>query len=58
MRTDLPMSGCPRSGPSMVKDGLMSTSAAQADAFYNEALDSQTVWAIRDSSGFPAPEGV
>ena len=36
----------------------MSTSAAQADAFYNEALDSQTVWAIRDSSGFPAPEGV
>ena len=35
----------------------MSTSAAQADAFYREALESPTVWAIRDSVGFPAPEG-
>jgi hypothetical protein len=35
----------------------MSTSAAQADAFYTEALSHQTVWTIRDSRGFPAPEG-
>jgi hypothetical protein len=37
--------------------GRMSTSAAQAAAFYDEALTHQAVWTIRDSSGFPAPEG-
>lgn len=35
----------------------MSIAAAQADAFYREVLEHQTVWAIRDSAGFPAPEG-
>ena len=33
----------------------MSTSAAQASAFYTEALRDRTVWGIRDSGGFPAP---
>ena len=33
----------------------MTTSAAQADAFYREVLASCTVWAIEDSEGFPAP---
>ena len=35
----------------------MSTSAAPADAFYSEVVAHQTVWAIRDANGFPAPEG-
>jgi hypothetical protein len=35
----------------------VSTSAAQADAFYREALDHRTIWTIRDPAGFPAPEG-
>lgn len=34
----------------------MSIAAAQADAFYREVLEHQTVWAIRDTAGFPAPE--
>lgn len=34
----------------------MSISAAQADAFYREALQHETVWSIRDARGFPAPE--
>jgi len=33
----------------------MTTSAAQADAFYREVLANCTVWAIEDSEGFPAP---
>ncbi|WP_251151085.1 DUF2750 domain-containing protein [Cellulosimicrobium sp. Marseille-Q4280] len=33
----------------------MSTSAAHAAAFYEEALREQSVWTIRDSSGYPAP---
>ena len=41
----------------MGKDGMVSTSAAHADAFYAEALAHQTVWTIRDSGGLPAPEG-
>jgi len=35
----------------------MTTSAAQAEAFYEEALTHGSVWTIRDSNGFPAPEG-
>jgi hypothetical protein len=35
----------------------MSISAAQADAFYTEALHEGSVWGIKDSAGFPAPEG-
>ena len=35
---------------------VMSASAAQADAFYREALEHQLVWGIRDADGFPAPE--
>lgn len=35
----------------------MSTSGAQADAFYQEILRHGQVWAIRDSEGFPAPFG-
>lgn len=31
----------------------MSTAAAHADAFVSEALATNTVWAIRDASGFP-----
>ncbi|MFC5178184.1 DUF2750 domain-containing protein [Nocardioides taihuensis] len=34
----------------------MTVSAAQADAFYREALEHGTVWSVRDESGFPAPE--
>ncbi len=34
----------------------MSASAAQADAFYREALEHQVVWCIKDVEGFPAPE--
>lgn len=33
----------------------MSTSAAQAAAFYQEALREQAVWGVRDGGGFPAP---
>ena len=32
----------------------MTTSAAQADAFYREVLARYTVWSIEDSEGFPA----
>jgi hypothetical protein len=34
----------------------VSVSAAQADAFYGEAIEHSTVWAVRDADGFPAPE--
>lgn len=34
----------------------MSVSAAQADAFYREALAAEAVWTIRDAGGIPAPE--
>jgi hypothetical protein len=34
----------------------MSTSAAQADAFYKEAVEHEVVWGIKDDNGFPAPE--
>lgn len=33
----------------------MSTSAAQAEAFYREFVREGAVWAVRDSNGFPAP---
>lgn len=33
----------------------MSTSAAQAAAFYDEALRGGSVWTIRDGAGYPAP---
>ena len=33
----------------------MTTSAAQAAAFYAEALAHGTVWGVRDANGFPAP---
>lgn len=33
----------------------MSVSAAQADAFYREAIEHSTVWGVRDTGGFPAP---
>lgn len=33
----------------------MSTSAAQAAAFYEEAVRERAVWGVRDSAGFPAP---
>ncbi|WP_363322141.1 DUF2750 domain-containing protein [uncultured Nocardioides sp.] len=33
----------------------MTVSAAQTDAFYREALEHGTVWAVRDEGGFPAP---
>ncbi len=35
----------------------MSVSAAQADSFFAEVLESNAVWAIRDEGGFPAPRG-
>lgn len=34
----------------------MTVSAAQADAFYAEALQAATVWTVRDANGIPAPE--
>ena len=34
----------------------MTTSAAQADAFYREVLEHRVVWSIRDNDGFPAPQ--
>jgi hypothetical protein len=37
------------------QDRLVSISAAQADAFYSEAIAQRCVWAIRDAEGFPAP---
>lgn len=39
----------------------VSTSAAQASAFYREAIREGAVWGVRDDGGFPAPvngEGV
>jgi hypothetical protein len=33
----------------------VSTSAAQAAAFYGEAIREGAVWGVRDESGFPAP---
>ncbi len=33
----------------------MSVSSAQADAFYQEMVEHSTVWAVRDTDGFPAP---
>lgn len=35
--------------------GAVSTSAVQAATSYEEALREQSVWAIRDSAGYPAP---
>lgn len=35
----------------------MSTSAAQASAFYRESLREDCVWTVRDDDGFPAPLG-
>lgn len=34
----------------------MTTSAAPADAFYREVLEHGTVWTIRDTDGYAAPE--
>jgi len=34
----------------------MTTSAAQAEVFYTEVLDSGEVWTIQDAAGYPAPE--
>jgi Protein of unknown function (DUF2750) len=34
----------------------MTVSAAQAATFYTEVLEAETVWAIRDREGFPAPQ--
>lgn len=34
----------------------MSASAAQAEAFYTEALRNREVWGIKDAGGFPAPQ--
>jgi hypothetical protein len=34
----------------------MSTSALQAEAFYEEALRGGIVWTIRDEGGYPAPK--
>lgn len=33
----------------------MTTSAAQADSFYSEALRHGSVWGVQDAGGFPAP---
>ena len=33
----------------------MSTSALQADAFYEEVLREGAVWTIRDAGGYPSP---
>lgn len=33
----------------------MTTSAAQAAAFYREAVRESRVWGVRDDGGFPAP---
>ena len=33
----------------------MSTSAAQAAAFYTEAVREGSVWGVRDDGGFPSP---
>lgn len=36
----------------------MSTSAAHANAFFDEVLRERQVWTIRDEAGFPAPAAV
>src|SRR5450755_572544 len=41
---------------SSLHHGHVSTSAAQADAFYREVVSGGEVWGIRDGDGFPAPE--
>ena len=33
----------------------MTTSAAQANAFYAEVIANDTVWSVKDADGFPAP---
>jgi hypothetical protein len=33
----------------------VTTSAAQADAFYDEILEGREVWTLRDADGYPAP---
>lgn len=33
----------------------MSTAAAQADAFYTEVLETDSVWTVQDAEGIPAP---
>lgn len=38
-------------------DAGVSTSAAQAAAFYTEAVREGSVWTIQDEGGFPAPVG-
>lgn len=38
-------------------DACVSPSAAQAAAFYTEAVREGSVWSIRDDGGFPAPMG-
>jgi uncharacterized protein DUF2750 len=35
----------------------VTTSAAQADAFYTEAVAHSAVWTVRDERGYPAPVG-
>lgn len=35
----------------------MSISAAQAEAFYSEIVQSGAVWTIQDANGFPATKG-
>jgi len=51
-----PREGTVRKAHLVLKDGLVSTSAAQADAFYREVLEQDAVWSIKDSEGFPAPK--
>jgi hypothetical protein len=36
---------------------VTTTSAAQADAFYNEVLDGGEVWTLKDAGGYPEPRG-
>ena len=38
-------------------DVVMSISAAQASAFYDEVLGRRMVWAVHDLNGYPAPVG-
>jgi hypothetical protein len=36
---------------------VTTTSAAQADALYNEVLDGGEVWTLKDVGGYPTPRG-
>lgn len=54
--TGLAVKHAPAEASSQWKNGLVTTSAAHAAAFYREAVREGSVWGIRDDGGIPAPD--